>query len=96
MRSSKTLYFILSVIFISVLFFDLDVGLYFYTGNLPFSMGNAFGYAMSTILLTGIIYIFSRIFGKVKVETTLLIANSIGILVLLSFIVITINQLLGI
>jgi len=51
---------------------------------------------MSTILITGIVFIFSRITGKVKIETTLLIANSIGILVLLAFFVTTINQLIGI
>ena len=96
MRSSKTLYFLLFAIFISVLFFDLDSGLYFYTGNLGYSIGTAIGYSMSTILITGIVFIFSRITGKVKIETTLLIANSIGILVLLAFFVTTINQLIGI
>ena len=96
MRSSKTLYFILSVIFISVLFFDLDKGLYFYTGNISYSIGQAFGYAASTILITFIFFIFSRIFGKVPRERILFIANIIGILVLLGFIVPTVNQLLGI
>ena len=93
MRSSKTLYFILFVIFISVLFFDLDVGLYFYTGNIGFSIGQAFGYAASTIILTGIFFIFLRIFGKVPIEKILLIANIIGIMVLLGFIAPTANQL---
>ena len=94
MHSSKTFYSILFITFISALFFELDAGLYFYKGNLFYSLGNALAYSIWTILITGIIVIILRIFGKVKMKTILLIANSIGILVLLFFIYITINKLL--
>lgn len=94
MHSSKTFYSILFITFISALFFELDAGLYFYKDNLFYSLGNALGYSIWTILITGIIVIILRIFGKVKMKTILLIANSIGILVLLFFIYITINKLL--
>ena len=94
MHSSKTFYSILFITFISALFFDLDTGIFFYKGNLAGSLGNALAYLIWTILFTGIIVIILRIFGKVKMKTILLIANSIGILILLFFIYITINKLL--